>query len=143
MPNRIRQTVLCICALAYVLGAMCGSVEAVICYGADGHVAIEVAHDSCCVHRQEHIGAQAVKIWNAHPDSSTGNRCPCCIDVPISSDKTGKYIVTPDRDLCSLMPANHQPAITSPDALCTVQPTIVSLSHHLTNSLLESIILLI
>ena len=61
----------------------------VLCVAPDGHVKIELAHDSCCpdVHSEENeheVSVATAFRSQSHDDS----HCASCVDIPIGIDKS-------------------------------------------------------
>jgi hypothetical protein len=61
----------------------------VLCFGCDGHVAIEPAGQDCCV-RQGGTGLQAADSYLVLSSSGSGIRCQSCIDVSLDHGETDR-----------------------------------------------------
>ena len=138
MRNKIRQNVLCLGLVAYGLSVVLGSVDAVICHGADGHVAIEAAHGHCANSCQGGSGAPA---QGDYKDSVRLDK-DCCTDIPIADGKANKCTVNSDKDSCVKLLVNLEPAMSSPQLLPVIQPSVF-VAKSPTDNHLATIVLLI
>ena len=139
MRNKIRQNVLCLGLVVYGLSVVLGSVDTVICYGADGHVAIEAAHDRCCANSCQ--GSTGAPARSDHDDSIS--RCQdCCTDIPITDGKANKCTVNSDKDSCVKLLVNLEPAVSAPQLLAATQPSVFAPRSPADNPL-ATIVLLI
>ena len=139
MRNKIRQNVLFLGLVAYGLSVVLGSVDAVICYGADGHVTIEASHDRCCEDSCQ--GSAGGSVQGSHEDSIGLNQ-DCCTDIPIADGKANKCTVNSDKDSCVKLLMNLEPAMSSPQLLAVIQPSVF-VPRSSTDNPLTTIILLI
>lgn len=60
----------------------------VLCFGADGHIEIESAFNSCCEDHEEHANFY-VPTWDKYSsqaEDEESKRCGLCIDIPITND---------------------------------------------------------
>jgi hypothetical protein len=78
MAAAARHTVVCLGVIAYALTAVCAPVEAVLCLGSSGHIAIEPKHDGCRAH-----GCNDDTGINMKPEPTTVVVHHCCIDIPL------------------------------------------------------------
>ena len=62
---------------------------AVLCFGCDGHVAIEPAGQDCCI-RQGGTGLRAADSYLVRSSSGSGIRCQSCIDVSLDHGETDR-----------------------------------------------------
>jgi hypothetical protein len=139
MRNKNRQNVLWLGLVAYGLSVVLGSVDAVICYGADGHVAIEAAHDRCCADSCQGAGTGGVQ---GDREYSIGLNQDCCTDIPIADGKANKCTVNSDKDSCAKVLVNLEPAVSSLQLLPVIQPSVF-VPRSSTDNPLTTIILLI
>jgi len=141
MIHRIRQFVLLLGVCAYVLSVVWGSGDTVICYSADGSLAIEPAHHECCLHHDRNAPA--------HPRASSGGYTSlsntdnaCCTDIPIADSETDKISINPGQGSPSATLANNLPTFTPPTRLDMTRPGVNSLNLH-TSNILSTVVLLI
>jgi hypothetical protein len=72
--------------------AFSGAHGLVLCFGADGHVAFEIAHEGHCEDAHQEHGHDE----QAGPRLLTGSDpecCPPCTDVPLSSDQMSQAVL--------------------------------------------------
>ena len=92
MSDIARKTVICIGLLAFSLSGIAGPLEAVICLGPNGHLAVEAPNDTCSAGscHEDPDGVPATIVSDIGRLASPGN-CPYCIDIPLSGGKTHFY----------------------------------------------------
>ncbi len=108
MSDIAKKAVICIAVLAFSLSAVSGSLEAVICLGPHGHIAVEAPHDTCAAgpcHEDTHDMPAPVISDNGH--SADHGDCPNCIDIPLPGGKTHFYTGAFDKDAFDRLPAPH------------------------------------
>ena len=103
-----KKAVICIGLLAFSLSSIAGPLEAVICLGSHGHIAVEAPHDTCAA-GSCHEDADDVPATNVSDTGHLASRgdCPHCIDIPLSGGKTPFYISAFDKDVFDCLPAPH------------------------------------
>lgn len=73
-----------LCLLMCLLLPIAGFADLVICYGSDGHVAIESAQKgSCCTESSDTSTRILSKSVDKHILYSTGDPCGPCVDFPL------------------------------------------------------------
>ncbi len=72
MRTGLRQLLVTLLLTGYLVGMCFGSSSMVLCEGADGHVAVEIAHDCCAEKAAETSGHAAIEHG------------PCCVDTALS-----------------------------------------------------------
>lgn len=140
MNNKTKQLTLFLGVIGYMLSTLSASVDAVICYGADGHVAIEPAHSDCCARYSEDS-----KDHKKHPgtgDPGLDQQDNCCTDIPLSSGENDQYTVNSGKNLGFKSLINLYPTPSSPQALCLDAPAVFE-SQHSNDNPISTIILLI
>ena len=92
MSDIAKKTVICIGLFAFSLSGIAGPLEAVICLGPHGHIAIEAPHDTCAAGpcHADADDVPATIVSDTGPLASRGD-CPRCIDIPLSGGKTHFY----------------------------------------------------
>ncbi len=125
MSDIARTTVICIATLAFSLSGIAGPLEAVICLGPHGHIAVEAPHDTCsagsCHENPDDVPATII--------SDTGHLasqedCPHCIDIPLPGSKTHFYTGAFDKYAFDCLPSPHHNSETL-HALCAKNQAIV------------------
>lgn len=79
LRTKVKSLMVWIGLLTYLTLGFCNSPGMVLCFGKDGHVAIESAQ-GCADQILEH--RDGASVAQAHADHLTVN-CECCVDVPI------------------------------------------------------------
>ena len=143
MHNRIKHSVLCVGLLAYVVAVAFGSVDAVICYGSDGHVELEGISSQCCDHGDVADSVAVVTVYGGY-DNSTNNDHNCrCTDIPVSTGKTEKYVTKTNDNYSELSIASQCLAFCLPEVSDGVKcPVLANLAFSHDKSL-DTVILLI
>ncbi|MCD6395080.1 MAG: hypothetical protein J7M40_16445 [Planctomycetes bacterium] len=108
MSDIAKKVVICTVTLAFSLSGIAGPLEAVICLGPNGHLAVEAPHDTCpagsCY--KDPDGAAAAIVLDIGHLASRGD-CPHCIDIPFSGGKTHFYTGHLYKDAFDCLPAPH------------------------------------
>ncbi len=108
MSDIAKKTVIYIGLLAFSLSAVVGPLEAVICLGPHGHIAVEAPHDTCaagsCHKDADNVPAPIVS--DAAHLASQGD-CPHCVDIPLPGGKTHFYTGAFDKNAFDCLPAPH------------------------------------
>ncbi len=100
MLSNIRAFMTWMCLSAYLLVGL-GSINmAVVCFGTDGHIAIEAASDYCC--DQSPDGSQHINSSSTMKVSLAlaVNYCGPCVDLPFSAGNPDRQFV-PTQDTSS------------------------------------------
>jgi hypothetical protein len=108
MSDIAKKAVICIATLAFSLSAIAGPLEAVLCLGSHGHIAVEAPHDTCTArpcHEDAHE-APAPAISDAD-GSADHNDCTCCIDIPLPGGRMHFYTDAFDKDVFDCLPTPH------------------------------------
>ena len=108
MSDIARKTVICIGLLAFSLSGIAGPLEAVICLGPNGHLAVEAPHDTCAAgpcHEDAHDVPATTISAAGHP--YTPGDCPRCIDIPLPGGKTPPYAGGFKRGSFDCLPTPH------------------------------------
>ena len=85
--------------LAFSLSGIAGPLEAVICLGSHGHIAVEAPHDTCAAgscHEDAH-DTPSPTISDAD-GSADHNNCTDCIDIPLPGGRMHSYTGAFDKD---------------------------------------------
>ncbi len=92
MSDIARKAVICIGLLAFSLSGIAGPLEAVICLGSNGHIAVEAPHDTCSAGscHEDPDDEPATMVW-ATSRLAPRQDCPYCIDIPLFGGKTHFY----------------------------------------------------
>ena len=126
MSDIARTTVICIATLAFSLSGIAGPLEAVICLGPHGHIAVEAPHDTCgagSCHEDAH-DTPVPTISNA--DGLAGHDdCTNCIDIPLPGGRMYFSTDTFDKNAFDCLPTPHRNSET-PRALGAKNQSIVS-----------------
>ncbi len=108
MSDIAKKTVICIGLLAFSLSSIAGPLEAVICLGPHGHIAVEAPHDTCtagsCHEDPDDTPAPAISDANGSADH---NDCTDCIDIPLPGGRMHFYTGAFDKDAFDCLPAPH------------------------------------
>jgi hypothetical protein len=86
-PTRDKMVRVLLMALTATLTTSQGMV---LCFGCDGHVAIEPAGHDCCAGRDLTYGLQTGGLGLAPKPASGDIRCQSCIDVPMDHNVSNK-----------------------------------------------------
>ncbi len=83
MKNRVFKKYLCVFVCLVIAGNVSQGV--VVCFGADGHIAVEGAfhEDHCGGAHSEHSGNTPLSLDHTHGDDE---HCHPCVDVPIPAE---------------------------------------------------------
>jgi len=96
-----RKMLICFGMIAYGLTAVCAPVQAVLCLGPSGHIAIEPEHDGYCAHScNDDAGI------NMKPKPTRVVVHPCCIDIPLPGGKLHPCTVDINKPLSDPGPAD-------------------------------------
>ena len=123
MSDIARKAVICLGLLAFSLSGIAGPLEAVICLGPHGHIAVETPHDTCAAgscHEDAH-DTPALTISDGSPYH---NDCTDCIDIPLPGGRMHFYTGDFDKDAFDCLPAPHHNSET-PRALGAKNQSIV------------------
>ncbi len=144
MSDIARKTVICIGLLAFSLSGIAGPLEAVICLGPNGHIAVEAPHDTCCAGscHEDPDDLPATIVSDTGPVASRRD-CPHCIDIPLSGGKTHFYTGAFDKDAFDCLPAPHHNSEVLHAFSVQNQSIVVSQTPGPPTSGLDTIILLI
>ena len=108
MSDIAKKAVICIGLLAFSLSGIAGPLEAVICLGPNGHLAVETPHDTCtagsCHEDPDDVPATIVSDTSR---LAPRGDCPHCIDIPLSGGKTHFYTGAFDTGAFDCLPAPH------------------------------------
>ena len=144
MSDIARKTVICIGLLAFSLSGIAGPLEAVICLGPNGHLAVEAPNDTCsagsCHEDPDDVPATIVSDLGRL--ASPGN-CPYCIDIPLSGGKTHFYTGAFDKSPFDWLPAPAHNSESLHDFAAQNQSMVFSQTPGPPASGLDKIILLI
>lgn len=144
MSDIAKKTVICIGLLAFSLSGIIGPIEAVICLGPNGHIAVEAPNDTCsvgsCHEDQDGLPAPIV--------SDTGHLaprpdCPHCIDIPLFGGKTHFYTSAFGKGPFDLLPAPAHNSESLHDIAAQNQSIVFSQTPGPPAVALDTIILLI
>jgi len=84
MPKRLIKITAWFSLLTYLLAFMVGGVV-VVCYGEDGHVAIEITLiESCCSQTFDSSSLPAFQNPTRNTRLMSAGSCGSCVDVPVS-----------------------------------------------------------
>ena len=94
--KRVRKQIYKECIIVLICFLMFGSLAhgAVLCFGSEGHVSIELQLTDCC---DEYLGIPVAAFANSGinaNDSENMNSCGKCVDVPLSGDCVTKRIMS-------------------------------------------------
>ena len=108
MSDIAKKAVICIGLLAFSLSGIAGPIEAVICLGSHGHIAIETPHDTCAAGscHEDADDMPATIVSDTGHLASRGD-CPHCIDIPLSGGETPYYTSAFDKDTFDCLPSPH------------------------------------
>ena len=87
--TRCSKAIMCGLVVLLQLSVLGCAQGLVLCVAPDGHMKIELAHDSCCpdVHSEENkrkVSVATAFRGQSHDDS----HCASCVDIPIGIDKS-------------------------------------------------------
>ncbi|MBE0537226.1 MAG: hypothetical protein IH624_16305 [Phycisphaerae bacterium] len=125
MATAGRRAVLCLGMIAYTLTAIAAPVEAVLCFGPDGHVAVEQEHRGCC----EHTGKVATGLrMRSEPTAALLHNC--CIDISLPSANTRPCTLEFDKNIDGPAP-DAKPLPQSSDSAAAVRflPPAAGVTH--------------
>ncbi len=144
MSDIARKTVICIGLLAFSLSGITGPLEAVVCLGPNGHLAVEAPHDTCsagsCHEYPDDLPATAI---SGAGQPYTPGDCPHCIDIPLSGGKTHFYTGAFGKGPFDLLPAPAHNCESLHDFAAQNQSVVVSQTPGPPAMALDTIILLI
>ncbi len=109
MSDIAKKAVICIATLAFSLAVVVGPLEAVICLGPHGHIAVEAPHDTCAAGscHEDTRDTPALVISDSGRSADHGD-CPNCIDIPLPGGKTHFYTSALDKGGFDCLSAPHQ-----------------------------------
>ncbi len=144
MSDIARKTVICIGLLAFLLSGIAGPLEAVICLGPNGHLAVEAPHDTCSAGscHEDPYDVPATTISGADQPYAPGD-CPYCVDIPLSGGKTHFYTGAFGKSPFDLLPAPAHNSGSLHDFAAHNQSTVFSQTPGPPAIALDTIILLI
>lgn len=85
MADYVRKTGVCVSLAACLWAFLGGFGHAVICFGEDGHVAIEVANSDCCDSRYGMGVEHSFESFEFSAVSAPPGHCGSCVDIPLSN----------------------------------------------------------
>ncbi len=144
MSDIAKKTVICIAMLAFSLSGIAGPLDAVICLGPHGHIAVEAPHDTCAAgscHEDAHDVPATIVSDTGHLASRRD--CPHCIDIPLSGGKTHFYAGAFGKGAFDCLPAPHHNSEALHAFSAQNQSIMVSQTPGPPASGLDTIILLI
>ena len=131
------QIFICLLTLVSLLIGVSGQSSLSLCFGADGHVAVESSSDGRCTSFSEHA-PEFLKSQSAVESQSAPDHCGSCVDFPFFSSvaETQKTTISSERfskqTFAALLPT---PAFV----LVSVAPhKIVAPTHLPSNTILDS-----
>jgi len=83
--DRLRPITASVCLGAYVLFSAAGLSNVVLCIGADGHLAFEMAVDGCCQDEASGGSAQREAAILGAPQAAADEHCGACLDISLAS----------------------------------------------------------
>jgi hypothetical protein len=130
-----RRTSTIFVALFYLLIAQTLMSDTVLCFGADGHVAVETISARCCGYPSSTTFPEIL-----HITSLLDGHCAPCTDIPLVTGRSGQYLVpaqgTAPQVNASVLPAfwssilAHEEIVTNdlfPRRFPATNPTFTSL----------------
>jgi len=109
MSDIAKKAVICIGLLAFSLSGIAGPLEAVICLGPHGHIAVEAGHDTCAAgpcHADADDAPATILSDTGHLASRRD--CRRCIDIPLSGGKTQQFYTGAfDKGAFDCLPSPH------------------------------------
>lgn len=129
--------------LAYVVTVAFGSVDAVICFGNDGHVELEGIHSQCCDHKNIAKPVTVVSILGGDDKSASDEHNCRCTDIPVSTGKTERYVTKTNSNFSKLPVAIQVPVACLPAASDGVKCPVLSNLAFTVDKSLDTVILLI
>ena len=139
MSDIAKKAVICIAILAFSLSGIVGPLDAVICLGPHGHIAVEAPHNTCTAGPcHTDAGDLPSTIVSGTGLVASQGDCPHCIDIPLSGGKTHFYTGAFDY-----LPAPHHNSEVLHAFSVQNQSIVVSQTPGPPASGLDTIILLI
>jgi hypothetical protein len=91
--TRIHKVVVTLAAVTYLFATVGAAGAKVLCFGADGHVAIELAQDAACMSFQPSNPQTSGTDSAEHSDAPSDDHCGSCVDIPLTMDEIAKQPV--------------------------------------------------
>ena len=102
------RIVLFIALLVYLIVGLRGMEHAVLCFGSDGHVAVEASQNGRCINFSASSSHRDPQTSSGNTISSAGSHCVGCTDIPLSINNNIKKVIfvkkyVPQKEITSLV----------------------------------------